>query len=108
MRQEVGGDVLCWRRAADRRFRPARLSWESFQALQVIGERLEFFGTDGDDGHVVSGFDALRVGDPAGEIAFVVGQSSGSDGDAAADMREIRGDAACGRGTANGVAENAR
>src|SRR6185312_14407342 len=56
---------------------------------------------------MVSGLDALRVGDPAGQISFGVGKSSGRYGNAAADVSEIRRDAACRRGSANSVAVTA-
>src|SRR5690242_17822956 len=56
---------------------------------------------------MVSGLDALRVGDPAGEIAFRVRQSSGCYRNAAADMSEIRRHTASRRGSADRMAENA-
>ena len=48
--------------------------------------------------HVIAGLDALRVGDPAAEIALGVGQCAGGDREAAAEVGQVGRDLSGGGG----------
>src|SRR3954452_23636141 len=61
----------------------------SFQALQIGQHRLQVLGGEAVGGHLVSGFDGLRIDDPAAEIAAGVGQGRGGQGAAAGEMGEV-------------------
>ena len=57
--------------------------------------------------HAAAGLDALRVCDPAAEIADSVRQRAGCNGGAAGKMRQVRSDPRAGRSAANGMAHHA-
>ena len=65
----------------------------SLQRLQVGEQRLQVVGREPGRRHAVAGLDALRIGDPAGEVAARVRQRAG--GDRARGWRSGSGRAPC-------------
>src|SRR3954451_13574883 len=66
----------------------------SFQALQIGQHRLQVLGGEAVGGHLVSGFDGLRIDDPAAQVAAGVRQYGGGEGAAAGEMGEVRAELA--------------
>src|SRR5436305_940055 len=79
----------------------------SFQALQIIDQRLHVLRRQVDGGHVVPWFYSLRVQDPATEVTGNVPQRARRDRDAAAEVREIGRDLTGGGRARDRVAQHA-
>src|SRR5947209_1128590 len=79
----------------------------SFQACNVSRHSSELVWSERHHGHVVTGLERLRIGNPGGKRAAGVLEDAGGDGAAAPHVGEVRSEAACGRGAANGMAGGA-
>src|SRR3546814_21180117 len=82
-------DLVAVREGFSRR-RERRLLLRSFETVHVRDEGPQFAGGEGGiSGHLHAGLQALRVGDPASQCSFVVGEDSGSEVQARGDMGEV-------------------
>src|SRR5215208_5348728 len=65
------------------------LLWRLLEALEVGEEGLQLLGGQRLRRHLVARLDRLGVDDPAAQVPAGVGQSTGADGAAAAEMAEV-------------------